>query len=281
MVTREEKNKKIQQEISREKSIERSKKTLKVIILLGFFLTAIYLNLHFIETKFIKTYEYRFKNSSIPNSFDGLKILHFSDLLYGSSINSKDLVKLQKEFNKIKPDIVVFTGDIVMPNYTLEKDELNDLKTFFKEIPYNITKYAVRGENDNSTFDLIMNEANFKVLDNKEDLVYYMENNPISFVGFNSNDINDVQTKDNIFKICLIHNYDYFKASDCPLVLAGHNLNGEIYIPFYKGILGNNKYNGKFYEENNQTIYISNGLGTLHNMRLFNHPSINVYRLSK
>ena len=57
MVTREEKNKKIQQEISREKSIERSKRALKVIILLGFFLTAIYLNLRFVETKFIKTYE--------------------------------------------------------------------------------------------------------------------------------------------------------------------------------------------------------------------------------
>lgn len=284
MVTREEKNKKIRRKINQEKGLKYSKNLGKIVLLIGFMFVAIYLNLRYVGTSFIKTKEYIIRDSSIPLSFHGIKVLHFSDLLYGSTISENDLSDLSEEFLKIKPDIVVFTGDILDNSYNLAKDELENLQVFFSNIPYTIGKYAVKGDFDTSTFDLIMKEAGFTILDNEQKLIYYKENTPITLIGFDSTNINtDKLNNDktnNLYKISLIHNYDYFPQSfTSNLVLAGHNLNGEIYIPYYQGLLGNNQYNKSYYEINNSKIYISNGLGSPHNMRLFNHPSINVYRL--
>ena len=284
MVTREEKNKKIRKKINREKNINYSRNIVKAILLFGFMFVIVFLDLRYIGTSFIKTKEYIIKDSQIPLSFHGKKILHFSDLLYGSTIFEDELDYLQKEFKKIKPDIVIFTGDIINENYNLSKDELSNLKNFFKNIPYTIGKYAVKGDFDLTTFDLIMNEADFTILDNEYKLVYYKDNTPITLIGFNNNDFSlqniNSQEISNLYKISLIHNYDNYNQSFYSnIVLAGHNLNGEIYIPYYQGLLGNNKYNKNYYEINNSKVYISNGLGSIHKLRMFNHPSINVYRL--
>jgi len=284
MVTREEKNKKIRKKINREKNINYSRNLVKIFLLIGFMFVTIFLTIRYVGTNFIKTKEIIIRDSNIPMSFHGKKILHFSDLLYGSTINNNKLEKLKKEFKRIKPDIVIFTGDIVNKNYSLSKEELEELKIFFKNIPYTIGKYAVKGDLDLTTFDLIMNEANFTILDNEYKLVYHEDNTPISLIGFNSNNINfdkiNKEEINNLYKITLIHNYDYYNQSfNSNVVLAGHNLNGEIYIPYYQGLLGNNKYNKSYYEINNSKIFISNGLGSIHKLRMFNHPSINVYRL--
>jgi len=284
MVTREEKNKKIRKKINREKNINYSRNLVKIFLLIGFMFVTIFLTIRYVGTNFIKTKEFIIRDSNIPMSFHGKKILHFSDLLYGSTINNNKLEKLKKEFKRIKPDIVIFTGDIVNKNYSLSKEELEELKIFFKNIPYTIGKYAVKGDLDLTTFDLIMNEANFTILDNEYKLVYHEDNTPISLIGFNSNNINfdkiNKEEINNLYKITLIHNYDYYNQSfNSNVVLAGHNLNGEIYIPYYQGLLGNNKYNKSYYEINNSKIFISNGLGSIHKLRMFNHPSINVYRL--
>lgn len=284
MVTREEKNKKIRKKINHEKSIKYSRNLVKICLLIGFMFTLTFLNLRYVGTSFIKTKEFIIKDSAIPETFHGKKILHFSDLLYGSTISIDDLEKLEKEFQKIKPDIVIFTGDIINENYNLSKEELDKIENFFKAIPYTIGKYAVKGDFDLATFDLIMNEAQFTILDNESKLVYYGDNTPISLIGFNGNNTNFDKIKKNeitnLYKISLIHNYDYYNQSfNSNIILSGHNLNGEIYIPFYDGILGNNKYNRSYYEVNNSKIFISNGLGSIHRMRMFNHPSINVYRL--
>ena len=284
METREEKNKKIRKKINHEKNINYSRNAIKIILLLGCMFILVFLSLRYFGTSFIKTKEYIIKNENIPLSFHGVKIVHFSDLLYGSCVFEDEVNYLEEEFKRIKPDIVVFTGDIINNGYSLSKDELENLKEFFKNIPYTIGKYAVKGDYDLSTFDLIMNEANFTILDNEYKLVYHEENTPIALIGFNSNNLNleNVINDEinNLYKIGLIHNFDYYDQSyNSNLILAGHNLNGEIYIPYYQGLLGNNKYNGRYYEINNSKVYISNGIGSIHKFRMFNHPSINVYRL--
>ena len=46
-------------------------------------------------------------------------------------------------------------------------------------------------------------------------------------------------------------------------------------------MLFNYKYTNSYYDINNTKFYISNGLGTENiSFRLFNKPSINLYRLS-
>lgn len=278
MKSRIEKNKIIVDNIRKEKEKNGLKIVSKIffIILLAFFLLYAYCRI--IGTSFIKTNEYVIKNNNIGNSFHGVKILHLSDLLYGSTIHSSTLKNLLKEIKLINPDIVFYTGDLIDNNYKINKNDINYLKDFLNNIPYKIGKYAVKGELDSSTFDLIIKDTDFYVLNDTSINLYNNSSDYIILNGLTGNG-NLTDNNDPNYRITLIHNFDYYNKYQIKsnLVLSGHNLNGEIYL--FKGLLGNNKYNGKYYEINNEKIYISNGLGSIHKLRLFNHPSMNVYRL--
>ena len=280
MISREEKNKVLEQEIKQEKAIKISKKFLKGFFLVMLIFAIILVYIYFIGVKNIKTNEYVLYEN-IPNSFHGIKILHFSDLLYGGTINQKEINYLQDEIKLINPDIVFFTGNLIDNKYELQEDDISQLNTFFKNIPYRIGKFAIRGNLDTKNFDLIMEDTNFTIMDNKLEKIYYEEKDYINIVGFNTDKEKEI-TQDDKYTICLINNYDDFKKKNinANLIFAGNNLGGEIRI-FNLPLLGNNKYPNSYYEENNSKIYISNGLGSIHHMRFMNHPSINVYRLEK
>lgn len=282
MISRSEKNKKVVQEINREKTKKVSRVMLIITLIISLIVVLLYLYIRFIGTSFIVTNEFVVRDNRIPASMHGVKILHLSDLLYGSTIDKDDLGFLQKEIELINPQIIVFTGDIVYENYPLSNDEINHLQDFFNEIEADLGKYAIYGDMDSNNFDSIMNKTDFVVLNNEQVLVYNKENTPISLIGLNVNEINNGKgLNNNYFTIGLIHNYDYYDRFmvDCDVILAGHNLGGEIKLPFTSGLLGDNRYNDNYYEINGTKVHISNGLGSIHKMRFFNHPSINVYRL--
>jgi len=282
MISRSEKNKKVIQEINREKTIKVSKVLLVITLIISLMVVLLYLYVRFIGTGFIETHEFVIRDNRIPTSMHGVKILHLSDLLYGSTIDKDDLDYLKDEIKLINPQIIVFTGDIAYEDYTLNNDEINYLQDFFNEIKADLGKYAIYGDVDNSNFDSIINKTDFVILNNEQVLVYNKENTPISLIGLNVNEINHIDSLDNnYFTIGLIHNYDDFDKFmvNSDVILAGHNLGGEIRLPFTNGLLGDNCYNDNYYEVNGSKVHISNGLGSIHKMRFFNHPSINVYRL--
>lgn len=285
MKTRQEKNKKIRKEITREEQQKKIKIVVKIISIILITTFSILCYGMFIGAKFTYVKEYKVTNSKVPSSFHGIKIVHLSDILY-DSLNSKDLSKIEKKVNNLEADILVFTGDIKKKNYELKKEDITLLENFFKSLNSNIKKYAVIGDNDNETFKVIMENSNFEIISNKHQVLYYKENESINIVGIDSSDINLSNiTLDNNYSICIMHNPDkideVLKSINCDITLAGDNLGGEIKIPFYKGILTNNKYYKDYYALNNTKLYISNGLGSNNNIRLFNHPSINLYRLTK
>lgn len=280
MMTREEKNKDIVNEIKREEAIKISKRLLKYLAIVIFIFGTIFLYMYFIGTKGLKTKEYIIKNSNIPSSFHGVKILHFSDLLYGKTITNGELTKIQDEIKLINPNIVVFTGNIIDKEYQVDENEIKSINTFFKEIPYTIGKYAVKGDQDNSSFDLIMEDTDFTILNNELLEIYNKKNESINIIGININEDKSINNTSDKYTISIIHDFDQYQKYQVKsnLVLAGHNLGGEIRI-FGIPFLGNSKYNDSYYEENNSIIYISSGLGSINHVRLFNKPSINVYRL--
>lgn len=279
MITRRQINKKLVNEIEKEERIKLSKKISKVFVIILLFAFLLYLYMRFVGTSFIITREtYLYDN--IPSDFHGLKILQISDLLYGSTIKDSDLDYISSEIKDIKPDIIVFTGDLVSPNYNLINNK--NLVSFFKELSPTIGKYAIYGEHDNTDFTSVMQESGVTILNNETIEVYNKDINSISIKGLNINDIEEVNKTDN-YTICLIHNYDYFQDfnTNCDLTLAGHTLNGEVKLPKIRGIFNNSKYYKNYYKEGDNDIYISNGLGTIHKLRFFNHPSLNVYRIYK
>ncbi len=279
MLSREEKNKKYVEEINKEKTIKITKIILKVLLILIIIFGIIFFYGHFYELNRFNTHEYLIKDTNIPDEFNGVKILHFTDMLYGSNINQNKLLRLTEEIKLINPDIVLFTGNIISKEYQISEDEIKKVSDFFNNIPYTIGKYAILGDTDNQNFDLILENTNFTILNN-ELITIYNGMNKINLIGINYNVDKEVKQNTDGYTITIINNYDDYDKHQVKsnLVFAGHNLGGEIKL-FNIPLLGLDKHLNSYYEENGSKIYISNGLGTIHNIRLMNKPSMNVYRL--
>ena len=283
MKTRSEKNKKIQDLIFKEEKQKLLKKISKIVgITLGTILLIICYGM-FIGAKIVLVHEHKITNNNLPITFHGLKIVHFSDLLY-PSFNKNDLDKLEKQINELKPDIIIFTGDIKKKDYELTKEDIETLENFFENLQTNINKYAVIGNQDDDSFHVIMENSHFKTLNNNVDKIYKNDNEPLQFIGINTNEeIEALETEEN-FSICMFHNPDQIEnilnKTTCHIALAGDTLGGEIKL-ITMPLLNNHKYNQNYYKIDKTKFFISNGLGNETNIRLFNHPSINLYRLTK
>lgn len=247
----------------------------------------------YISTKGLCVREYAVYSDKLPSNFNGFKIVHFSDLHYKSTIFEKELKKLVNDINEVKPDIVVFTGDLIEKREDINDEDLKVLVKYLNKIDARISKYAVKGNHDyaNTYFDEVFNETDFKILVNSSELIYYNGNTPIYLVGLDDDlkgniDYSIINNPDNYYSILLTHEpdiYDNVKSSNFDLVLAGHSHNGQIRIPLFGAVYkvkGAKKYYDEHYILDKTEMFISGGLGTSkYKFRFLNKPSYNLYRL--
>lgn len=273
------------------------KKAINFLLIIILFLTLIIIYARYEGTRGLITKEYTL-NTNIEDSFNGLKIVHFSDLHYLRLINKETTKEIINEINLLKPDIVVFTGDLIDKDYKLTNDDINDLKKLLSSINSKYGKYSVLGNHDiyfEEEIKDIYLSSNFILLNNEYDIIYNSNNDKLLIGGVNINtdvsiitdyfnDNNDIN-----YKILLIHEPDYIdeiltKYNNINLVLSGHSHNGQINIPYIKKLFlptGSKKYYENYYKIDNTDLYISSGIGiSRFNFRLFNKPSINFYRIN-
>lgn len=304
-MTREELNQKKQEEIVNEEKREKRKK----FVILGFKCTfllivvfvSFYLYTTYISTGSFIVKEERIISKKLPENFNGLKIIHFSDLHYGTTIFDDEVEKIVKMINSRNPDLVIFTGDLIDQNYSLSSKEQEKLIKSLQKINATLGKYAVTGEEDGENFNTILNQSHFNILNNDYDLVYNNTQDPILLVGMASSLKEDIDIdkayhyfteeshNSNIYVIGMLHEPDsvpkVLETYPTDLFLAGHSHNGNIRIPYIGAIskdVGAKKYDQAFYQIENSKLYISSGLGTNGpGFRLFCRPSINFFRLSQ
>ncbi len=284
-----------------EKQENKKGNTFKKILLIFLLLVVLfYLYIRFVEPNRLVVKEYAIVDNNLPYSFHGMKIVHFSDILYGTSMNEKNLEKVVEQINSLKPDVVLFTGDLFNSSIKLNEEAKNKLKEILKKIEATYKKYAVVGDNDyidKNSFNDIMENAGFLILNNKNDFLYYGGNDPLLFIGTDSllekeYDITAANTSSeditSVYKIWLSHEpiiLDELQNENITpnLIFTGHTLHGLIKTPFGGTLLkqqGVNHYVEAFYQKENIKMYISSGLGTYkYNIRFLNPPSINLYRL--
>lgn len=280
------------------KKEENKKHILRIIIIVAVFLIAIVvLYSRFIGTTGLIVKEYPIRTNELSEDYDGLKIIHFSDLHYKSTIDINYVKKLVKKINELKPDIVVFTGDLVESNVTLDDKEVKNLTKELDKINPTIETLAVIGNHDydHDYWNQIVPNLNWKVLDNTYEYVYSNSTTPILFVGFDdlregtpdyANAFSYLNTDSNDrYTIVLAHEpdqIDEIKDYNFDLYLSGHSHLGQIRVPLVGAIytpVGSKKYYDEHYYVNDADMYISGGIGTsLLKLRLFNRPSINLYR---
>ena len=293
-MTREEVNENLQEDIDLEYKIKNRKKivlnVIKVILLIiALFILFFFIN-KYINTGIIEVSEHRIINEKIPDNFNGIKIIQVSDIKYGSNINNDDIKKLVKIINERKPDIVLYTGNLIDDEYKLDSKEREKIINSLQKIDASLGKYAVYGDEDKEDFMTIMNQSGFTILNNSKDLIYNEGNTPITLVGldiYSKSNLNEAfKDINNSFYTIVIANSDYyvddlikFKPN---LVLVGGNSNGYIRLPGIGGLIrGEHKYTNPYYEKEGIKIYVSSGIGTDNiGIRFNNLPSINFFRIS-
>lgn len=275
-------------------------KFLLLLILIG---GLIYLYVTYFELKNYQVHDYKVASKKITDNFDGFTIVHLSDLHYGRVFEKKDLEKIVKMVNKINPDIVVITGDLIDKDTKMTTTISADISSLLNKIKAVSGKYIISGNHDLKfdEWENIVNNTGFINLNNNYDTIYNKSYDFIMIAGLSSfkdkesitnknqkaeNFLSSFEKDGPVFNILLMHEPDYIddlEKNKYDLILAGHSHGGQIIIPFVGPIIkpaGANKYYDTHYKIKDSDLYISNGLGVSnYNFRLFNTPSFNVYRL--
>ena len=298
MVSRTEKNKKTINKVEFENKFDKHKKILlrifKIVMTISIILFSLILYSRYISTSGIIVKEYSNTYENLPQEYHGLKIIHISDIHYGNTTFKKQLNHMMNKINELNPDIVVFTGDLIDKDFKYQDTDIDNIVTILSKINTTIGKYSIKGNQDTEIFEQIMQKSNFIVLNNTSDLIYKNSTTPIYINGIGSSikqeiDITKAFEKNNknIFTITIMHEPDnideILQTYTVDLALAGHSHNGQVRLPFIGSIVKNQdakKYDDAYYKINNTDLYISGGIGTSTlPFRLFNRPSINLYRL--
>lgn len=273
--------------------MEENKKKIKFKII-GFIFIGITLIITYgfvLGIKGLKIKEYNVIDKNLPISFYGLKVVHFSDLHYGRIVKEKNLIKIIEEINNLEGDIVIFTGDLIDRDTKINSTIKNVLIDNLSKIKSTYGNYFVGGNHDlvKKDFYEIMETSNFINLENNNDIIY-KDDDSIYLTGIPSSVEKNITFNLNKdlpkYKILLMHepdNMKYISKYNMNLVLAGHSHNGQVRLPIIGKIItpkGAKIYYDEYYKVNNTNFYISSGLGTsVLDIRLFNKPSINLYRL--
>lgn len=240
-----------------------------------------------------KIYRIKINFKELPSSFEGLRIVHISDLHLGSFRSRYHILeRAVKIINHLEPDFIFFTGDLVN-NHAWE---LKGWQSILKELSAKMGKYAVLGNHDYGDYGNWKSEerklANFesikyfyKKIDFKlllnESLIIEKEGQKIAILGVENwgnppfkqyGDLKkSMKSVANIpFKILLSHdpshwNEQVINQTNIALTLSGHthgmqagiNIKSKNWSPIqykYKQWAG-------LYERFNQYLYVTRGLG--------------------
>ena len=150
------------------------KKIIIIVSIVIVFIISFFAYSRYICTRNFKINEYVIRNSNIPDSFYGVKIVHISDIHYNSTTEYYDLKRIVNKINLIKPDIVILSGDIFDNDVKYTDKDYEKIKELLKKIDYSISKYAIKGDSDLKIdkWEEIINDSDFINLSDTYDYIY-------------------------------------------------------------------------------------------------------------
>lgn len=252
-----------------------------------------------IEPSLLDIQELEIKHPSIPKSFDGIKIVQFSDTHLGFQYTLHQFEKLVDKINALKPDIILFTGDLMdEPN---KYSEINKLIPILETLRPPLGKFCIFGNHDHGGYgsDIyrnIMETTNFTVLLNDSTAIRLTDGSRIFLLGIDDAMLGrpDLplalkKVPENHFKILLSHAPDLAEeAARYPIEwqISGHSHGGQVKLPFVGALVippFAKIYSEGLYtigEKNPLTLYVNRGIGTTRlPFRFMAKPELTVYTL--
>ncbi len=279
------------------------------ILLIMFFL--------YVQSNWIQVSRYSIHSSKLPHSFAGFKVLQLTDL--HSKNFGENNKRLLKKINKINPDIIVATGDML--NSRNDKGEI--FLNLAAQLTQKYTLYYILGNHEqiaritanriNSNWYkeyinklrelgvIVLEDEKAIIKKNDEQimiygleipLMYYSEAGTPMEVEFSQRYLEKYlgDIDDNDFNMLLVHTPLYYSSYvewGADLVFSGHMHGGIIRLPFIGGVLSPERdyfpeYDAGKYQLKNSTMIVGRGLGNYTiNLRVFNRPELVVIFLNR
>jgi predicted MPP superfamily phosphohydrolase len=236
----------------------------------------------------------KLRYDNVPAAFKGLKIVHISDIHSGSFTDKEAVRKGVEKIMNEKPDIILFTGDLVNDRAT----EMDDYMEIFSKLSAPMGVYSTLGNHDYGDYvawesaDIkrsnlerlkeIHAELGWRLLMN-EHVPLEKNGEKIALIG-----IENWSAKGNFpkygrlqeayqgsedigFKILMSHDPSHWVAEvqekymDIDLMLAGHThgMQFGVEVPGFRWSPVQYMYKqwAGLYENNNQKLYVNRGFG--------------------
>lgn len=240
----------------------------------------------------------------LPREFDGLRILQISDLHHRTF--GKDNSRIIKRVQKIKPDLIAITGDLV----SRDQRDFTAIGRFCKALTDTAPVYFVPGNHEldlpakvQETYLKTLQGAGVIVLQNTSRLLKKgkgilsltgttLDTSVYRDAHFRYDHLNPFSKEELVqligerqrCTVLLAHNpliAQVYADWHADLVLSGHVHGGVVQLPFIGGVLSPERkffprYSKGLYRIGCTKLYVSAGLGKL---RLWNPPEIHLLTL--
>lgn len=234
----------------------------------------------------LTTTYYTYESKGLPKQFDGYKVVFLSDFHCKKEGNKES--KLIDRIIGCKPDMVVFTGDMIDRRH----QDLTPVNDLLAGLSGKYPMYAVSGNHE--TDDIVKynklldyyKEYGVNFLDNSHDIIS-KEGAQIGIYGkayrsynFDVDFLQGPNKEESKFNILLYHDATAFpqiSSLGFDLVLSGHTHGGIIRLPLIGGLINNRgtliaEYENGIYERYGSTMISNRGIGDAVIPR-FNNPS--------
>ena len=243
--------------------------------------------------------EYRLSFNNLPESFEGCRIVHISDL-HGMSFG-RDNSRLVELILNQQPDIIAITGDIAG-----DGGDLESVEALLRGIEGFCPAYYVNGNHEWANncvpeIEALMESYGVRCLSNEIELLSKGDDSIVVIGAEDPNGRADMMKPWDLslkagelysgkFMLWLAHRNDYitmYKDIGTDLVLCGHAHGGIIRLPFVGGLLSTHhtlgaEYEKGIYSSGHYLMEVSRGLGnSVPIPRLFNRPELVVIELSR
>ena len=241
---------------------------------------------------------YTISSSKLPQSFDGYRIAHVSDL--HNAEMGKDNEKLLTMLRDADPDMIAITGDLIDSRNTDIEVALQFIREAVKIAPcYYVTGNHEARVNEYGELKSGMEAAGVTVLEDAQTEIS-LEGEAITLIGINdpsyqtdylfgdsetvmNTKLEDLHTGNDGFTLLLSHRpelFDTYVDQDVDLVLSGHAHGGQFRLPFIGGLVAPNQglfpeYDAGIYTEGNTNMLVSRGVGnSILPFRINNRPEV-------
>lgn len=245
----------------------------------------------------------------LPAAFDGYRVVQLSDIHIGTFLRNRSFIdKMVRAVNAQRPDLVVFTGDLV----NVSAQEVIPFQHALKQIQARDGVFSVMGNHDyceygedKSAGNIRKNQTVLRYLEQKigwrllmnEHVTLHRNGACIELVGVENisrppfPDYGDLEkalegTSPGSFKILLSHDPSHWRRgvlhkTDIALTLSGHTHAGQISMGrLSPAKWAYNEWGGK-YTEDGAMLYVSVGIGGTVPFRFGAWPGIDVIELRR